>query len=711
VFCDDYTDPSLAGDYTTHQGTWTRSAGQYQGLDSVAWERARATLAYDATDFDVTLAGHTLGDSGLGLVYDASATADDGYAVIVHPAQFQGVYLKKLNPGASDTDLATYALPTPLAGQPLLVRIQRAGTQVTVWLNGAQVLSASDDSPGDHGRLGLLVSTTDQTAGAGADFTLLRVDALTPWSMPDAGSGLVPTTTVDAERANNTAASPRFLDDYANFETFAQSGNSNGDFVPGPTAATDLTRGRISKVPLSTLLPAGAPTLLLAETQTWFCHLATNETTLPDGGAGLVHGSQCGSHIDVGYNSDDPAHVHLQVEDLLSRGLSGVIMDWSGKETPTPSYPTTQSPPTTHSRPSTEVCTNAVYAYQAEAESRPAGQFTFAVVEDEGITNCRNGWAGGCACWPAYSSICDVTSQVISDLNYIGSNWAGSPAYLQLGGGPAVFFFSPDYNACPDPSASDCQHIDWAAVRQYAPANQQWIFENKGGFGHADSAGGFAWLSTGPYPTGDTSYGANYLDDFDAFVVSSAGSAQVVDSVFKGFDDGVTNGWSYSTTQNNTRYINQRCGQTWLDTFALHAQRFDGPGLPDLEAIQVVTWDDYEEATEVETGIDTCLQAIDLSLNGSQLTWSLTYGASLTDASISGSENTVDHFQVFASTDGVQLAPLGAPLTRDAQGNLPHALDLSGAGLPSGSYTLYVEAVGKPSLSTTLSDGLAYTAP
>src|SRR6185312_16682858 len=101
-------------------------------------------------------------------------------------------------------------------------------------------------------------------------------------------------------------------------------------------------------------------------------------------------------------------------------------------------------------------------------------------MEDEGITNCRNGWAGGCACWPAYSSTCDVTSQVISDLNYIASNWATSPAYERVNGKAIVGFFAPDYNACPDPTASDCQTIDWDAVAQYTPMDLAFVFENKG---------------------------------------------------------------------------------------------------------------------------------------------------------------------------------------------------------------------------------------
>lgn len=179
VFCDDYTNPALAGAYHTANGTWTRQTGVYVGTDSVQWERARAVLAGDYGDFDVTIDAKSLGDSGFGLVYAAS---DDthGYAVIVHPAQFQGVYLKQLVPGSPDVEIKNVPLPSNEAGVPLVLRVQRSGTMVTVWLGGVQQFTADDGGAGAHGHLGLLVSTTDQTTNSGADFTLLRLDSASP---------------------------------------------------------------------------------------------------------------------------------------------------------------------------------------------------------------------------------------------------------------------------------------------------------------------------------------------------------------------------------------------------------------------------------------------------------------------------------------------------------------------------------------------------
>jgi hypothetical protein len=178
VFCDDYTNPALAGSYATQRGTWTRAAGIYTASDTVVWERARALLAGDYSDFDVTLTGRSLGDAGFGLAWAAQAT-DDGFAAIVHPAQFQGIYLKQLIPGKEDVNIKSYALPAAAAGKSMTLRVRRASTAVAVWLDGTQVLTGDDGGTGRHGKLGLILSVTDKAAGSGAEFSLLRVDSAT----------------------------------------------------------------------------------------------------------------------------------------------------------------------------------------------------------------------------------------------------------------------------------------------------------------------------------------------------------------------------------------------------------------------------------------------------------------------------------------------------------------------------------------------------
>ena len=513
------------------------------------------------------------------------------------------------------------------------------------------------------------------------------IDSATTSDAPAIGQ----TSTLSIETAPNTSASSLFADDYKNYNTTAQTGNGNGDLVPRA----------ISKVSI-----ASAAQQVYVESQTWFCHLASNEGT-----DRLIPNARCDSHIDIGYNADDPTHVAAAVADMQSRGLAGVIMDWSGKD---PShdgdatyYPTGTSTETTKARGSSEVGTNAIYAYRDAAEA--AGSFKFAVSEDEGITRCRN---GHCACWPAYGSECNETSEVISDLSYINAHWADSAAYLRVDGKPVVTFFAPDYDACPcsnpvnnvcPDKTTVCKTIDWNKVHQFV-GDQVWVFENKSGYGHAFSGGAFDWVSTTKYPGTDSTAGVSSVAAYDAFVkkAGNVGASQhVFAGAFKGFDDGVTDGWKYADGT-HTRYIDQRCGATWLKTLAQVVNDFPAGA----EFLQLPTWDDYEEATELETGIDTCVSGFTGAVSGTQLSWTVSYGKDLTGTA-SGSDDTIDHFVVWASPDGEQLVRVAPNLVPDSSGALPHSLDLATYPLPAGATMVFVQAIGKPFLTNSMSTAIA----
>ena len=90
--------------------------------------------------------------------------------------------------------------------------------------------------------------------------------------------------------------------------------------------------------------------------------------------------------------------------------------------------------------------------------------------------------------------------------------------------------------------------------------------------------------------------------------------------------------------------MDQRCGQTWLQTFAKINSLYNSTN--QLAAMQLVTWNDYEEGTEIESGIDNCV-SVSAAMAGSSLQWKIT-----------GSENTIDHYRVYVSSDGQNLMPL-----------------------------------------------------
>lgn len=403
---------------------------------------------------------------------------------------------------------------------------------------------------------------------------------------------ITPRTTLAAETGNNTSAANSF------------SAQTNGNI--GPT--------NISKVPIRSLLYDGANTRIYTHWMPWF---------------------GTSSHMNVGYDSSDPAQVSRQVSDMMSRGIDGAIVDWYG-------------PNSAHHNTAT---INLMKASEANA-----GQFTFAITEDSGaIKSCAN-IAG-----------CDITAQLISDLTYVYNTFEPSPAYMRIGGRPVIFFFG-----------TEAYNLDWTRIRNSTPGNPLFIFRNSGAFSKALSDGGFSWVGIASSPA---SMGLSYMDSFYATALRYPGSA-TFGSGYKGFNDTLAS-WG------SNRIVNQQCGQTWLSTFAEAGKYYSSTNA--LPALQIVTWNDYEEGTEIETGIDNCVTVAG-GTTGNILNWSIT-----------GQENTVDHYTVFISLDGQNLMPVA-----DVPAGT-HSVDLSQYSFDPANYILYVKAVGKPSMTNKMSAAIAWS--
>ncbi len=345
------------------------------------------------------------------------------------------------------------------------------------------------------------------------------------------------------------------------------------------------------------------------------------------------------NHMNVGYTSDDPTEVNKQVTDALSRDLAGFILDWYGQNNSMPN--------------------NTAFTLMNEAESRN-GAFAFAIMYDGGaLTACHN------------TAGCDLTQQAISDLTYAFNNFETSSAYMLIGGRPVLFFFDPDRYGT----------LNWSLIASSVPGNSLFVFRNAGGFTHANTSGSFGWVNINTSNPND--WGQSYLDNFYSTGLSHP-SEHTYGATYKGFNDTLAS-WGQN------RIMNQNCGQTWLSSFSEIGKYYSSPGTQ-LESLQVVTWNDYEEGSELETGIDNCV-SLTAALSGSTISWSA-----------SGSESTVNHYVVFISTDGQNLMDLA----HVASGT--HSLELAGYGFGPGTYTLYIKAVGKPSLKNQMSSAVTYTA-
>ena len=407
-----------------------------------------------------------------------------------------------------------------------------------------------------------------------------------------AGTKITPTTTLAAETTNNTSTA----------NTFVSQPNGN------------LGATNISKVPLRTLLYPGSTTKLYVHYMPWFGK--TN-------------------HMNIGYNSSDPAQVARQVEDMASRGVNGAIADWYG--------------------PESTLINNSTLALRDYSTQR--GNFEFAVTEDVGALKACAATAG-----------CDVTQKMINDLTYAWNTFEQSPAYIRYNGRPVVFFFG-----------VEAYTIDWPRAKTNTPGNPLFIFRNSGAFTKTSTDGGFAWVA--PSSTDKTQIGLGYLDSFYNTALKYP-SELTYGSAWKGFNDTLA-AWSAN------RIMNQNCGQTWLSSWAEAAKYYSSSR--QMYALQVATWNDYEEATEIESGIENCV-SVTGAVAGNTLTWSIT-----------GSETTIDHYTVFASLDGQNLMPLADVPTGVG------TLDLAQFGFGPAQYALYVKAIGKPSLRNQMSGPIAYT--
>jgi hypothetical protein len=342
-------------------------------------------------------------------------------------------------------------------------------------------------------------------------------------------------------------------------------------------------------------------------------------------------------HISNGTNSATLAQAHATITDMMSRGIDGLIIDWYGAG-------------------NAHINQASLYIKQ-DAETR--SNFTFAIMEDQGAVH---------TC--AYTAGCNATQALINDLNYIVTTYASSSAYMKVNGQPVIFTFDTE----------NLPNINWTTVMASVQGNPKIVLRNDQGFRFWFTSGSYSWEPINTQNPND--WGQSYLNDFYA-TSRSYSSDMVLAGTWKGFNDNLAS-WGQD------RIVNQNCGQTWLATFNDLNSHFSSGDQP--AAVQLVTWNDYEEGTEIETGIDNCV-SVSGQVSESTLYWSIS----------GGQENTIDHYTVFVSLDGQNLMPLA----NIAAGT--HQLSLSGYDLTPANYSLFVKAVGAPSIQNKMSDSIPYT--
>ena len=403
-----------------------------------------------------------------------------------------------------------------------------------------------------------------------------------------------PTTTLRAETGNNTSAADHF------------ESQTNGD----------AASGNVSQEPIRTLLYPGATTRIYAHFMGWFGDPR---------------------HMNVGYRSDDPAQVHRQIEDMIGRGIGGVMIDWRGSS-------------------ASDITNRTTYLVMKEAEQHPG--FVFETTIDAKALDSTK--PGG-----------DATKALIQGLKYLARTYFPSPAYMRIDGRPVVTNFELDKK----------YKIDWSRVVREIPGDPLYLFQHASGFDHPYSSGSYSWIAINKADPND--WGKKYLDDF--YAKGQKKHAYTMGSVKPGFNDRLAS-WSLD------RVMNRNCGQTWLKTFAEIQGLYSATN--QLDALQIVTWNDYEEGTEIESGIENCA-VVSAQVNGDDLQWSIA-GRDTTK------EDSISRYIVFISRDGENLMPLAT-----VSGGV-HRLDLGRYSLRAGKYVLFVKAVGVASVKNHMSNAATY---
>ena len=341
-----------------------------------------------------------------------------------------------------------------------------------------------------------------------------------------------------------------------------------------------------------------------------------------------------GTHPNIGYSSQDPNQVTREITDLTSRGFDGVLVDWYG--------------PGSYEEGATEVL---------KTQLEQQNTLKFALMIDQGAIE----WF---SCYPS----CSATQAVLNLIAYARQKgYFSSPAATHNSDGKTIVtqFGMEAYN------------INWTTIEN-DNSDLDWIFENAGAFGNGYTIGAYGWLS--PKDPQQNGYeGLDYTQYFLEIAAQHPTKENWV-STWKGFNDVVAN-WAPP----GGRHIQQLCGKTWLDSWGV-VQGYTGR----LDAVQVVTWHDYEEGTEIQSGIDNCL-SVTASVSGSTLSWSVP------------DDSTLDHYTAYISTDGQNLMSLGDFYVGT------NSMDLSTFGFAPGTYKVFVQAVGKPSILNNMSAPASYT--
>lgn len=339
------------------------------------------------------------------------------------------------------------------------------------------------------------------------------------------------------------------------------------------------------------------------------------------------------SHINIGLTNNTTTYVAAMITDMKNRGFNGVVIDWYGEGD------------------GTDGVTQKIKAYLAGLTNNA---FHYIVMIDKGVQ-------GGTG-----------TNNLQAQIQYCQSQYFSDPNYEReplTNGLPILMFFG---------VRSAVGQSAMTAMKAYTGGQMVWVEQGTGYLSESWEDECFEW-------TDSFTSGVNTNDPFNLSAVTSDFSTirtsgkKAFGAMCARFDGTLTKsvGWSMG------KYLPCSNGLCEVERASSISAAIPG----NMTRMQWPTWSDWEEGTQVESGIENDFAVAAQIVGSNALSWTIT----------AGDERTIDHYEVYISTDGVNAAFVGSVRTGLYQTNL------SALNLGSGHYYLYVDAVGKPCIRDHLS--------
>jgi len=454
---------------------------------------------------------------------------------------------------------------------------------------------------------------------------------------------------------NNTSA-------FTNYNKSTYGANFSGSTIVTPNGNTlpidanlmddslnPVSPGNVSHVSVHNLISSNPKLRWFANSLGWF----------GDGESG---------HKKIGVDSTNYSYAVAMVNDLAARGFDGVIYSWYGW------YNGVSD--------NTDILANNVKKY-LQTGACTNKEFHYILMPVFGYFK---GQPSGTTNLPAFeSSLHYAETNYFTDTNYENyQDYTVNP--ISTTTNPIIMFFGVRAG---DGSGFNEGDMEAAHTMDAVMSESVWVQEVTG------SGGGYAtepWADQSYSWTDDWSSGTNGSGFFtDPFNQAQVGQDFKNFGIIKkpAFGSMCAHFNGSLSTWSQGKYLQSSNGLCEITRAGIYDANMATNKL--ITRMQWATWSDWEEGTECEDGIENWL-GLTNQVSGTVLSWGLTNGYLA----------TVDHFEIYAQTNGGNAADLFSVPTGIYQTNISQIL-------PAGSYQLYVYAVGKACIRNHLSPPVAYT--